>query len=68
VGFDATPVAIHYMKAGLLSATIDQFPGKQAGQALEYLVGYIKNKTKPPKQVILIKPELVTKAPVGAGS
>jgi ribose transport system substrate-binding protein len=68
IGSDASPGAFQYMKTGLLSATIDPSPGKQAGQAVEYLVGYIKNKTKPPQQVILIKPELVTKAPVPAGS
>jgi ribose transport system substrate-binding protein len=68
VGCDAIPDAFQYIKDGKLSATIDQFPDKQGAQALEYLVGYIKNKTKPPKQVILIKPELVTQAPVGAGS
>jgi dienelactone hydrolase len=62
VGFDGIPPAFQYMKAGKLSATIDQFPRKQVGQAVEYLVGYIKTKTKPPK-VVLIAPELVTKAP-----
>jgi ribose transport system substrate-binding protein len=63
VGCDATARAFKYMKDGKLNATIDQFPRKQAGQALEYLVGYIKNKTKPPKQVIYTDSELVTKAP-----
>ena len=51
IGFDATPDAFQYMKEGKLGATIDQFPGKQAGQALKYLVAYIKTKTKPPKAV-----------------
>lgn len=60
VGFDATPVAFQYMRDGKLSATIDQFPDKQAGQALRYLVDYIRNKTKPPKQVFLIEPKLIT--------
>jgi ABC-type sugar transport system substrate-binding protein len=60
VGCDASPVAFQYMKDGKLSATIDPFPAKQAGQALQYLVDYIKNKTKPPKQVVLIEPKLVT--------
>jgi len=63
MGFDATPDAFQYMKEGKLNATIDQFPGKQAGEALQYLVAYVKNKTKPPKPVIYINPEPVTKAP-----
>jgi ribose transport system substrate-binding protein len=63
MGFDATPDAFQYMKEGKLSATIDQFPGKQAGQALQILVDYIKAKKKPAKQVIYINPEPVTKAP-----
>ncbi len=63
IGFDATPDAFQYMKEGKLNATIDQFPGKQAGQALQILVDYIKTKKKPAKQVIYINPEPVTKAP-----
>ena len=63
VGYDAIPDAFQYMKDGKLSATIDCFPDKQAGEALQSLVGYIKNKTKPPKEIILIDPELVTKTP-----
>jgi len=63
VGYDATPDAFQYMKQGKLGATIDQFPGKQAGEALQYLVAYIKTKAKPPKPVIYINPEVITKAP-----
>lgn len=63
IGFDATPDAFQYMKEGKLGATIDQFPGKQAGDALKYLVDYVKSKKKPAKQVVYINPEPVTKAP-----
>jgi len=63
IGFDATPDAFQYMKEGKLGATIDQFPGKQAGEALKYLVDYVKAKKKPAKQVFYINPEPVTKAP-----
>ncbi|HET6440553.1 MAG TPA: substrate-binding domain-containing protein [Anaeromyxobacter sp.] len=62
-GFDATPDAFAYMKEGKLGATIDQFPGRQAGEALKYLVDYVKAKKKPANQVVFIKPEAVTKAP-----
>lgn len=63
IGFDATPDAFQYMKEGKLGATIDQFPGKQAGDALKYLVDYVKSKKKPAKQAVYINPEPVTKAP-----
>ena len=63
IGFDATPDAFQYMKEGKLGATIDQFPGRQAGEALKYLVDYVQNKKKPAKQVYYINPEAVTKAP-----
>jgi ribose transport system substrate-binding protein len=63
VGYDATPDAFTYIKEGKLGATVDQFPGKQASQALSYLVDYIKSKKKPPQPVIYIQPEAVTKAP-----
>lgn len=62
-GFDATPDAFQYMKEGKLGATVDQFPGKQAGEALKYLVDYVKTKKKPAQNVYYIKPEAVTKAP-----
>jgi ribose transport system substrate-binding protein len=63
IGFDATPDAFQYMKEGKLNATIDQFPGKQAGEALKYLVDNVKSKKKPAKPVYYINPEPVTKAP-----
>ena len=60
-GYDATPDALTYIKEGKLGATVDQFPGKQAAQALDYLVNYIKSKTMPPQPVIYIQPQTVTK-------
>ncbi|MFO8042568.1 MAG: substrate-binding domain-containing protein [Alkalispirochaeta sp.] len=60
VGFDATPDAFSYIEDGLLDATVDQFPGDQAGQALQYLVDYINNGTEPEDDVVFISPEPVT--------
>ncbi|TFG62688.1 MAG: hypothetical protein E4H36_07415 [Spirochaetales bacterium] len=62
-GFDATPDAFAYMKEGKLGATIDQFPGQQAGQAINALVDFIKDKKKPANSVIYISPKAVTSAP-----
>lgn len=60
VGFDATPDAFQYIDEGLLDATVDQFPGEQAGMALEFLVDYIENGTEPEEDVHFIEPEPVT--------
>ncbi len=61
VGVDASPAALESVKAGKLGATVDPMLAKQARQAVDYLVGYIKNRKTPPQQYMLIKPELVTK-------
>jgi len=63
VGYDATPDAFSYIKDGKLGATIDQFPGKQAAQALNFIVDNIKSKKTPPQSVIFIQPQAVTTAP-----
>jgi ribose transport system substrate-binding protein len=62
VGVDASPAALESIRAGRLSATVDPMLAKQARQAVDYLVGYLKNKTKPPQRIMLIKPELVTRS------
>ncbi len=56
VGFDATTDAFAYMKDGKLSATVDQFPGRQAGQALQVLYDFITEGKKPANSVVYIKP------------
>ncbi len=60
IGFDATTDAFSYMQEGLLDATIDQFPGQQAGRALDVLVNFIKTGAKPSKAVEYINPLPVT--------
>jgi ribose transport system substrate-binding protein len=61
-GYDATPDAMTYIKQGKLGATIDQFPGKQSSQALNFILDYIKSKKQPPQKVIYLPPEAVTAA------
>jgi ribose transport system substrate-binding protein len=62
-GYDATADAFSYIRQGKLGATVDQFPGKQASQALQYILDYIKTKKLPPKKVIYLAPDAVTSAP-----
>ncbi len=57
VGFDATPDAFAYIDEGKLDVTVDQFPGQQAGTALEVLYKNITAGEKPAKDVIYISPK-----------
>jgi len=56
VGYDAIPDALNYIKLGKLDATIEQFPGRQAREALRLLVDYIRYKKMPPAKEIYITP------------
>lgn len=59
VGFDATPDAFSYIEDGLLDATVDQFPGQQAGQALQILYDNITSGATPSSKMNFINPEPV---------
>ncbi len=61
VGVNASPAALESIKAGKLAATVDPMLAKQARQAVDYLVGYVKTKKMPPRQSMLVQPELVTR-------
>jgi ribose transport system substrate-binding protein len=67
VGGGGSPEGLQYLKDGKLTATFDVSPGEQAATALRYLVAFIKDKTMPPQRVVLIKPQLLTKASLPAG-
>ncbi|MGQ9473046.1 MAG: substrate-binding domain-containing protein [Candidatus Caldatribacteriaceae bacterium] len=61
VGFDALPEALKLIEEGILDATIEQFPGKQASTAFEILVKFLKEKVSPESSVLLIEPKVITK-------
>ena len=56
VGFDATPDAFAYIDEGKLDVTIDQFPGRQAGEAIQALYDYITAGKTPENDTIFISP------------
>ena len=56
VGYDAIPDALQYIKEGKLNATIEQFPGRQAGKALRFLVDNIRHGKMPPAKEVYITP------------
>jgi len=60
IGFDALPEALGQIKAGNMTATIEQLPGGQVSGALETLVAFLRNGTKPANQVTLLTPIAIT--------
>jgi len=61
IGFDALPEALAQVRDGSLTATIEQFPGKQSATGVKMLMDYVKNGTKPPQQITLLTPVAITK-------
>ena len=60
IGFDALPEALQAIQDGTLTATVDQWPGRQTAGAMEVLVNYLRDGTKPAEQTTLIEPGLIT--------
>ncbi|MBV8216375.1 MAG: substrate-binding domain-containing protein [Verrucomicrobia bacterium] len=60
IGFDALPEALGQIKAGAMTATIEQMPGGQVKGALDTLVSFIREGKKPDQQVTLLTPIAIT--------
>jgi inositol transport system substrate-binding protein len=60
IGFDALPEALGQIKAGNMTATIEQMPGGQVRGALETLVSFIRDGKKPAEAVKLLTPIAIT--------
>jgi len=60
IGFDALPEALGQIKAGNMTATIEQLPGGQVRGAMEILVAYLRDGKKPDQQVTLLTPIAIT--------
>src|SRR6202011_4802185 len=60
IGFDALPEALGHIKAGNLTATIEQMPGGQVRGALQALVAFLREGKKPDQQVTLLTPIAIT--------
>jgi ribose transport system substrate-binding protein/inositol transport system substrate-binding protein len=61
IGFDALPEALAQVRDGGLTATIEQFPGKQSAMGVDTLVAFIKDGKKPDQALTLLTPVAVTK-------
>ena len=61
IGFDALPEALAKVRDGEMTATIEQFPGKQSAWGVQLVSDYVKSGKKPEQQVNLITPAAITK-------
>lgn len=60
IGFDALPEALIAINEGRMAATIEQFPGGQATQALDILVAKLRDDTDPEEHDVNLTPALIT--------
>ena len=60
IGFDALPEALAAIKAGDLTASIEQLPGGQSRGAVQALVSFLRD-GKTPEKVVLLTPISITK-------
>jgi inositol transport system substrate-binding protein len=60
IGFDALPEALGQIKAGNMTATIEQMPGGQVKGALDTLVSFLREGKKPAEPVKLLTPIAIT--------
>ncbi len=60
IGFDALPEALGQIKAGNMTATIEQMSGGQVKGALDTLVSFIREGKKPDQAVTLLTPIAIT--------
>jgi ABC-type sugar transport system substrate-binding protein len=60
IGFDALPEALAAVRDGSLTATVEQFPGGQSRGAMQALVNFLRDGTKP-EPLVLLTPVAITK-------
>ena len=56
IGFDALPETLGKIRDGEITATIEQFPGKQSATGVDILANFLKNGEKPAQQITLLTP------------
>ena len=65
IGFDALPESLQAIRDGTLTATIEQWPGKQTAGAMQILVDSLRDNKKPAQHDNYIEPTLITKDNLG---
>ena len=61
IGFDALPEALQQVRDGTMTSSIEQMPGAQTRGALDALVAFLRDGTKPAEAVTLLTPIAITK-------
>jgi inositol transport system substrate-binding protein len=61
IGFDALPETLGKIRDGEITATIEQFPGKQCSMAVDMAAAFLKSGKKPDQQITLLTPAVITK-------
>lgn len=61
VGYDVIPDAAEAIRAGRLTASVEQFPGEQARKALRFLVAKLRDGQSPPSKAVFLTPIVVDK-------
>lgn len=66
IGFDALPEALASVRDGGLAATVEQFPGGQSRAAMQAMVKFLREGTKP-EPLVLLTPIAITKENINEG-
>ncbi|MBS0849153.1 substrate-binding domain-containing protein [Citrobacter sp. JGM124] len=59
-GYDGSTDALKGVRDGVLTATVDQYPGKQGREAVKIITDYIRNGVRPATSDVLISPVAIT--------
>lgn len=62
MGYDVIVDAAEAIRAGRLTASIEQYPGRQARQALGHLVAFVREGRQPPNKEIYLTPIAVDRS------
>ena len=60
-GYDGSTDALKAVRDGVLTGTVDQYPGKQGREAVKILTDYIRTGTRPGTTDVLISPVAITR-------
>ncbi len=61
IGFDSLPEALIAINDGTMAATIEQFPGGQATQAIDILLAFLNDGSNPAEHDTYLTPIIITK-------
>lgn len=61
VGYDMLPEAADAIREGRLTASVEQFPGQQGRQGLQFLVAKLRDGKEPPSKEVFLAPIVIDK-------